>query len=560
MIGQSARWLVRARQRPAETDQDDVGPSFAFFGPAAMIYRVNDFAAAEHARQGGARASVTSKNGWMVLAMLLAVALTAVLAYWDEQRESAAALEDFAQEQATLASSLAAELDTRLSEARRDALIAAEAKASARPIPASVVERYGAVRIEPQGSAARASSEGALQVSVPTADGGRIELATSVRDLLSRSGAIERPNALQLMLLPPASSRFHTTSGRLLTSRPLMHALGQGKAWLRLQPTQAADLGLPKRTALAGLAQIDAGPLGRWGIVAVASARRERDREQRAQWRLVLAVVFAGGLVLAFGGMALRTQRKELALVHELAIANLQRHRDERLERASKAAIMGTLAMGIAHEVSTPLGVIAGRAEQLLAKLGQDERATRSLRAILEQTDRINQIIRALLGLARGASPSARSIEPPAIVEGAVTLVEHRFAEANVALLTDMPKDLPEVHGDLHLLQHALVNLLLNACEACAPGAQVEVQVRATSSALALVVNDDGEGISPSTAALATEPFFTTKGQGTGLGLAIANEIVKSHGGSLRITARTPRGTHACIELPLANRASHEAA
>jgi signal transduction histidine kinase len=496
----------------------------------------------------------------MVLAMLLAVASVAALAYWDEQRESAAALEDFAQEQATLASSLAAELDTRLSEARRDALVAAEAEAGSRPIPTSVLERYSAVRTKLRAPALPASSAGQLQVSVPLADGQRIELAISMRDLLARAGAIERPDELALLLSPPASSTFHTTSGRLLVSTPLARAFDQGKAWLRLAPEQAASLGLPRRTALAGLAQIDAGPLGRWSIVAVASARRERDREQHAQWRLVLAVVFASGLVLAFGGVALRTQRKELALAHELAIANLQRQRDERLERANKAAILGTLAMGIAHEVSTPLGVIAGRAEQLLPKFTQDERAARSLRTILEQTDRISQIIRALLGLARGASPSAHGIAPPAIVEGAVTLVEHRFAEANVALVADVPQDLPEVHGDLRLLQHALVNLLLNACDACAPGARVEVQVRATSSALGLVVNDDGAGISPSTAALATEPFFTTKGHGSGLGLAIANEIVKSHGGSLRIAPRLPRGTHACIELPLAKRASHEAA
>jgi signal transduction histidine kinase len=496
----------------------------------------------------------------MVLSMLLAVATIAALAYWDEEREAAAALEDFAQEQATLASSLAAELDTRLSEARRDALIAAEAQVALRPVPASVLDRYDSVRMRSAEPTASPSTQATLQVSVPLADGQRVELATTMRALLARAGSIERPNALMLLLLPPAGSAFHTTSGRMLASAALARALRGGRTWLRLPPVEAASLGLPQRTALAGLAQIDEGPLGRWGIVAVASARRERDREQRAQRRLVLAVLLASGLVLAFGGLALRTQRKELALEHELAISNLQRQRDERLERASRAATMGTLAMGIAHEVSTPLGVIAGRAEQLLPKLLGDERATHGVRAILEQADRINQIMRALLALARGASPPARRIEASAIVHGAVALVEHRFSEAGVTLTADLPEELPFVHGDLHLLQHALVNLLLNACDACVRGGHAEIAVRADGASLSFAVSDDGSGISPATAARATEPFFTTKGHGTGLGLAIAREIVKSHGGSLMLAAGPLRGTRACIELPLANKASNEAA
>ena len=495
--------------------------------------------------------------------MILAVAVVAVLAYWAENRESAAALEDFAQQQPTLARSLAVDIKTRLDYARRDALIAAEAQAEGRPIPRRIAEQYLALRVRGAGEPTLTvpRKPDALLCTTPAPDGRRVDLAISLSTLLTAVGSVEQPNGLILMLLPPGSREFHATDGRVLGAEPLFRALELGQVSLRLAPLEAARLGLPRLTALAGLAAVDAGALGRWGIAAVASAERERDREQRARRRLLLSIILAGGLVLAFGGVSLHTQRKELALQHQLAIAGLVQERDERLERASKAATMGTLAMGIAHEVSTPLGVITGRAEQLLPRLGDDERGTRNVRAILEQADQISQVIRAFLGLVRGDRPPAQQIEPAAVVRGATGLVEHRLAKAGVSLMVDAPDELPPLHGDPHLLQHALVNLLLNACEACGRGGRVEIHVRDTGSSIRFVVEDDGQGISPGDAERATEPFFTTKRQGTGLGLAIANEIVKSHGGTLLIAPRaTGGGTSASIDLPLAGRASHEAA
>lgn len=304
---------------------------------------------------------------------------------------------------------------------------------------------------------------------------------------------------------------------------------------------------------MAGFARIDGGDLGHWGVIAVASAARERNREKRAIWRLVLGVLLASGLVLAFGGAALRRQRRQLELQRELAVAEAQHARDEELLEAERVATMGTFAMGIAHEVATPLGVIIGRAEQLLAKVRDDERAVRGAQTIVTQADRIQHIIRRFLDMARGGPPALERVDPASIVRAALDAVEHRFTKAGVVLACDIQPGMPTIQCDRDLLEHAIVNLLLNACEACTEGGHVEIAARADAERVAFVVTDDGAGITPDNALRATEPFFTTKprGAGTGMGLAIATEIVKSHRGELTIAPNATQGTRALIEIPL---------
>jgi signal transduction histidine kinase len=273
-------------------------------------------------------------------------------------------------------------------------------------------------------------------------------------------------------------------------------------------------------------------------------------------------VILAAGLVFAFGTAALRRQRRGLLLERELALAALARERDAELTTASRAATLGTLAMGIAHEVSTPLGVISGRAEQLLSKVDGDERASRSVRAILDQTERIRRVIRTFLDVVRGGAPALGDTPPVAVLEGALALVEHRFSAAGVALEKHVAPDLPLIHGDVPMLQQAIVNLLLNACDACAHGGHVVASVELAGAGVVFTVTDDGRGITPEEAARAAEPFFTTKapGLGSGLGLAITHEIVKLHRGQLTIEPASPRGTRATVSVPLPKERSHAAA
>jgi signal transduction histidine kinase len=213
---------------------------------------------------------------------------------------------------------------------------------------------------------------------------------------------------------------------------------------------------------------------------------------------------------------------------------------------------MAALASGIAHELSTPLGVIVGRAEQISERANGDERIVKNARAILDQADHIDRVVRGLLGLARGAPLALEDVEPGRIVRDACALVEHRFARAGVRLATGAIAATPKLRCEPQLFEHAVTNLLLNACEASPAGGIVHFDVETTATDIAFVVTDDGAGIAPGDAARAVEPFFTTKPSGNGLGLAIAREIASSHRGALALAPRAPHGTRASITVPIA--------
>jgi two-component system, NtrC family, sensor kinase len=377
-------------------------------------------------------------------------------------------------------------------------------------------------------------------------------------DLRGTLSGVERAGPLRLFVHRPGEDALQAAGGGMVPSDRLREALRRGQAAVRIPREEARAFGLPARMAIAGIAHVDDGA-GGVDLIAVASAERHRDREAWARRRLVLSVLTAAGLVLAFGGLAMRTQRNEMLLEQELAIAALQRARDERLDRASKAAALGTLAMGVAHEISTPLGVISAKAEQILPRVAGDDKVSSGITAILSQTDRIKQVIRGLLGLARGDAPSAERIDPGQVAQSAVALVQHRLEDAGVRLTESVGAELPPVLGDARLLEHAVVNLLLNACDACKPtGGGIAVAVAQEDGDVTILVEDTGVGITGTDVDRALEPFFTTKarGEGTGLGLAIAREIVASHRGTLTLAPMAGRGTRALIRLPPADSGS----
>nr|HEX4317955.1 HAMP domain-containing sensor histidine kinase [Kofleriaceae bacterium] len=421
--------------------------------------------------------------GWLVAAAIAAVVAIAALEYRDESARSEAALGELGDEQLASARAAALALDIAF-----------------RGHPDAKVDELLAPLVQP----------GTETVLVAPPAGALVALdGTPAPAALAEAAAAARDGVLRIS---------------------------------RADSETLAALGLPERTAMAGIAAPHAGG---WTVAVVTTASRQRDRDREGRTRTLLAIALAAAVVTMFAAFAWRRARA-------LAVAEAARARDAELERLSRAATMAALGSGVAHELSTPLGVIVGRAEQLAAR-APDERAAKAAQAILDQAAAIDRVVRGLLGLARGAPIALEDAQPEAVVADTVALVAHRFERAGVELHRSVADRVPAIRAEPALLRHALVNLLLNACDASPAGGRVELAVTADAEHVTFTVTDDGAGIPPDMIARAVEPFYTTKpaGKGTGLGLAIASEIAKTHRGTLALAPREPRGTRATITLPI---------
>lgn len=226
------------------------------------------------------------------------------------------------------------------------------------------------------------------------------------------------------------------------------------------------------------------------------------------------------------------------------------------LVEAEKQSAVGRLAAGIAHEIGTPLNIISGRAELMLARAGDDVRLAKGLKTIHGQIDRIAGLVRQLLDFSRAEQDEKMPIRLSAVLAETLPLVETRSMKRRSAIANNVegaPADLP-VRASFHQLQQVVLNLVLNAMDAGCDTIALDVAASRDDKRLTLTVTDDGPGIPVDKLEQVFEPFFTTKprGEGTGLGLAVVRGIIRDHGGEIYAELPDGGGTRFVVSLPTA--------
>jgi signal transduction histidine kinase len=229
----------------------------------------------------------------------------------------------------------------------------------------------------------------------------------------------------------------------------------------------------------------------------------------------------------------------------------------QRLRQTESLAIAGKLCSSIAHEVGTPLNIIAGRAELTLRALPKDSPLREDLDVIVAQIDRISRMIRAALDPFRQREPERVPTDPGPVVDGFRPLLQHFARTRGVTLGVSMPRGLPPVLVDPGHLQQVMINLLTNAIEATPSGGRVEVTAARRSDederpGVAIAVRDTGSGIPPEVLSKIFDPFFSTKParDGTGLGLSICRDLVRSNGSDIQVASTPGDGTTFTVWLP----------
>jgi len=367
-------------------------------------------------------------------------------------------------------------------------------------------------------------------------------LAQTLRTSLQFGDARFQPLPVQPPLQP-------VSTGRLVRSRlalpqipaeaPLLHTtlpIVESPGWTLhlLSPVQSA---INQATANAQLGALLA-QSALAAIIAIFLLRRHRQRERAQQQAAIHGQLTA--LVDERTSQLLRVNEQLVDEMDERQRTAARLHTmQEELVQASKLALLGQVAAGVAHEINQPVAAIRAYADNAAEFLRRhdDGSAQENLGTIAALTERIGHITGELRAFSRKAGASVGPTSLKDCLEGALLLVGPRARRQGVALQRP-PEGMDYlVHANRIRLEQVLVNLLQNALEALEsrPDGRIAVTLQDLGAAVRLEVGDNGPGLSAQARARLFTPFHTTKPEGLGLGLVICRDIVAEFGGELSV-------------------------
>jgi signal transduction histidine kinase len=254
--------------------------------------------------------------------------------------------------------------------------------------------------------------------------------------------------------------------------------------------------------------------------------------------------------------------RLPLAVERELREAELRRDRTryrEQLVVAERMALIGTLASGLVHEISNPLGSLTANLSYVtegleMARAAPPERADALLVDLLEPLVQMKTACGMMATIASDVRTFARSVNA---ATGESSLLEvmssaervARFSFRGRARFAWELEAVPRVKGDPGCLAQVFLNLFLNAAHAIPEGDPQNNEIRAVlrpgdQGRVMAEVRDTGVGMPPEVLSRMFDNFFSTKGgKGMGLGMAICRWIVQSCGGEMQVDSVQGRGT-----------------
>jgi len=264
-------------------------------------------------------------------------------------------------------------------------------------------------------------------------------------------------------------------------------------------------------------------------------------------------------LAQAFNQMAVDLKKAQQEVIQQ---AETKVELERSLRQSEKLAAIGQLASGLAHEIGTPLNIIAGRVELAKRRL-KDEEAIKNLNIVVQQTERITKIIQQLLGFVRKKKPEQRALNLSPLLENTLDFLDQQIQKQKVKVVKELRDHLPDVTGDPDQLQQVFLNLILNAIQSMPKGG--ELRVIATPRWISregleedqrqyveIRVEDTGTGMGKEVIENIFNPFFTTKEEekGTGLGLTVSQGIIQDHEGWIEVESEVGKGSVFKVYFP----------
>jgi two-component system NtrC family sensor kinase len=320
----------------------------------------------------------------------------------------------------------------------------------------------------------------------------------------------------------------------------------------------------------------------------------EEETKQAAYQNQIKQYALAAGLLffIMIGLLLYRNnrQRKKTNTVLETALFDLKSTQSQ-LIQSEKMASLGELTAGIAHEIQNPLNFVNNFSEvnkELIGELkdeikkGNIEEVNAIADDIEANEEKINHhgkradaIVKGMLQHSRSSSRQKEPTNINALADEYLRLAYHGLRAKDKSFNATLKTDFDETIGNINIIPQDIGRVILNlitnafytvdekkkqaAIEKSSLGnltslydPTVSVSTKKEGSKILIAVKDNGNGIPPKVLDKIFQPFFTTKptGQGTGLGLSLAYDIVKAHGGELKVETKEKEGSAFIIQLP----------
>ncbi|QQN97795.1 sensor histidine kinase [Pseudomonas sp. SW-3] len=225
-------------------------------------------------------------------------------------------------------------------------------------------------------------------------------------------------------------------------------------------------------------------------------------------------------------------------------------HLESQLRRRDRLHALGEVAMGLAHEIRNPLGIIKTATQLLHRRADLPETDKRHLEYVVSEVSRINDLITDFLDFAKPSAPMRSTQAARPLVDDLVGFCAPELASHNIDVHIDDQAPGATLHVDARQLKQAGLNLIVNAIDAMPDGGRLTVAISSESPYTVISISDTGQGIEPDMLERIFTPFVTTKASGTGLGLAKVFSIMEGHEGRIECVSEKDAGTTFTLYIP----------
>jgi two-component system NtrC family sensor kinase len=387
------------------------------------------------------------------------------------------------------------------------------------------------------------SDDSLYRVFAPVRDGDRLSGAVEVIERLDSAPSIAWDYGRGAFWLAPLAVALITAGLFILfrhfVYRPVERMLGA------MERAGAGDLSAEAPS----IAEDEIGRLA-LGFNRMLARLREMTAERDAQNQILERRVREATVELADRNVQLEETNLEL---YQTA---------RRLTELERLAAAGQTAAQLAHEVGTPLNLISGHVQLLLATHSHDPEAERKrLQTISTQIERIERIVRHMLDRTRPEAAEMSPLDLNQLLRRIFDATAPTLDASSVLLTHALANDLPSIVGDADRLQQVFINLVNNALDAMPRGGELKVTTRFMHGAegdgagiVSVEFADTGTGMTEEVRARIFDPLYTTKarGRGTGLGLVVVRQALAEHGGRIEVESAPGVGSRFRLTFPAA--------